>query len=90
MGWFGRAGPYFAFFTEVGVSLALSILIGALLGIQLDRSLGTSPLLSLVGLFSGMVLGGLTTFRLMSRFLARVNASGGEQSGDGSGQNEER
>jgi F0F1-type ATP synthase assembly protein I len=90
MGWFGRAGPYFAFFTEVGISLALSIFIGALLGIQLDRSLGTSPLLSLVGLFSGMLLGGFATYRLMERFLARFPASGGRRNGDGSGQNEGR
>ena len=70
-GWFARAAPYITLFSEVGISLASLMLVGAFIGVQLDRSLGTTPLLSLTGIFAGMVLGGLTTYRLLTRFLAR-------------------
>jgi hypothetical protein len=67
----GRALPYIALVWEVGFALAVPMIAGAVLGLWIDRSIGSGPVLSLVGLFAGMAAGGFTTYRLVIRFLAR-------------------
>ena len=69
----GRLGAYLAVFTEVGLVLAIPMLAGAFGGNELDKRLGSWPILTGVGLFGGMVLGGLGSYRLVTRFLARFD-----------------
>ena len=67
----GRVGAYLALFTEIGLVLLVTILGGVLAGNWLDQQLGTLPLLSMVGFFAGLALGGLAVYRLLSRFMTR-------------------
>ena len=77
----GRAASYFALFSEIGFVLAIPIIVGVLAGNGLDRSIGTWPILLLVGAFAGMALGGYASYRLITRFLARFE-DGPRPSGD--------
>ena len=67
----GSAGAYVALFTEVGFILFLTILAGVLAGYWVDNQLGSNPIFVLMGLFTGMTLGGLAVYRLVTRFLSR-------------------
>lgn len=66
---FGRAGAYFALFSEIALVLLVTTLLGALSGYWLDQRLGTLPILALVGVLAGFALGGLGVYRLIVRFL---------------------
>ena len=66
----GRTFAYFALFSEIGIVLLVTVLVGVLAGYWADRQLGTLPLLLLVGLFVGLAGGALTVYRLINRFLA--------------------
>lgn len=68
----GQVGAYFAVFTEVGFSLAIPMLVGAFGGNELDKLLGSRPLFTAIGLFAGMLLGGVASYRLVTRFLRRL------------------
>lgn len=46
-----------AYFSSIGLQLALSIFIGLFAGIYLDRRFDTSPWLTLVGLAMGIAAG---------------------------------
>jgi ATP synthase protein I len=46
-----------AYFSSIGLQLALSIFIGLFAGIYLDRRFDTSPWLTLVGLLMGIAAG---------------------------------
>lgn len=46
-----------AYFSSIGLSVALSIFIGLAIGVYLDRRWGTSPWLTLVFLFLGIGAG---------------------------------
>ena len=46
-----------AFFSSVGLAVALSIFIGLAIGLWLDRKFGTAPWLMLVFLVMGIVAG---------------------------------
>jgi F0F1-type ATP synthase assembly protein I len=48
----------------VGVQLAVSIVIGFLMGLGLDRWLGTGPLFMLVFIFFGVAAGFLNVYRV--------------------------
>lgn len=48
----------------VGVQLAVSIIIGFLMGLGLDRWLDTSPLFMLVFIFFGVAAGFLNVYRV--------------------------
>ena len=65
----GRTFAYFALFSEIGIVLLVTVLVGVLAGYWADQQLGTLPLL-LVGLFVGLAGGALTVYRLINRFLA--------------------
>ena len=67
----GRAGAYLALFSEIGIVLFATTLLGVLGGYWLDRQLGTLPLLVIVGLVLGMAAGAIAVHRLITRFLAR-------------------
>jgi len=66
----GRAGAYFALFSQVGFILLVANLGGALLGHWADEQLGTVPILTLAGFLVGLAVGWVAVFRLIRRFLA--------------------
>jgi ATP synthase protein I len=68
-----RLGAYFALFSEIGVVLFVTTLGGALAGHWLDQQLGTNPLFVLVGFLGGASVGAVADYRLINRFLARLN-----------------
>jgi hypothetical protein len=76
MGGSGRAFGYFALFTEIGLVLFVTTLGGALAGHWLDERLGSSPLLVVLGFLGGAFLGAVADYRLVSRFLARLDEEG--------------
>ena len=67
----GRAGAYLALFSEIGIVLFVTTIVGVLAGYWLDRQLATLPIFVLVGLLLGMGAGALAVYRLVTRFLAR-------------------
>ena len=69
---FGRASAYFALFSEIAIVLLVTTLLGVLSGYWLDQRLGTLPILSVAGMLAGFGLGGVGVYRLIVRFLAKV------------------
>jgi F0F1-type ATP synthase assembly protein I len=69
----GRAGAYFALFSQVGLILLVTNLGGVLLGYWADERLGTVPFLTLAGFLVGLAVGWTAVFRLIRRFLASVD-----------------
>ena len=66
----GRGWGYLVLFSEIGVSLLVTTLIGALAGHWVDGQLGlTFPVFMLIGFFLGAGAGTLMIVRLVSRFL---------------------
>ena len=72
----GRALAYFALFSEIGLVLLVTVLVGVLAGYWLDQRLGTIPVFVLVGLGVGLTAGALSVWRLISRYLARMDEDG--------------
>jgi F0F1-type ATP synthase assembly protein I len=68
----GRALAYFALFTEIGLVLFVTTLGGALAGHWVDEQLQTSPAFILVGFLTGAFLGAAADYRLITRFLRRL------------------
>ena len=67
---------------SLAITLLLSFLVGFYAGSWLDRRLGTSPWLTLVGIFFGIVAG----FRSVLReFMPELFAGGRRRSGGGGG-----
>jgi F0F1-type ATP synthase assembly protein I len=69
----GRSWAYFALFSEIGLVLLITTLLGVLAGRWLDEQLGTLPIFVVVGLFAGMGIGALGMYRIITRFLARFD-----------------
>ena len=67
----GRAGAYIALFSEIGLILLVTTLIGVLAGHWVDEQLGTLPVFLLVGFLLGAGTGTAMIYRLVSRFLRR-------------------
>ena len=66
----GRGWAYVALFSEIGISLLVTTLIGALGGHWIDGQLGTAfPIFMLIGFFVGAGAGTVMIIRLVSRFL---------------------
>ena len=66
----GRGGAYIVLFSEIGISLLVTTLIGALGGHWVDERLGmTFPVFMLIGFFLGAGAGTAMIIRLVSRFL---------------------
>lgn len=64
----GRWGNALAL-AGIGMTNAVSLLGGAALGWLVDSRLGTMPAFLLVGLVSGIVLGTVSTYRTVRRYL---------------------
>jgi F0F1-type ATP synthase assembly protein I len=65
----GRGFGYLVLFSEIGVSLLVTTLIGVLVGYQIDERLGTLPVFLIVGFLAGAGAGTLMIARLINRFL---------------------
>ncbi len=65
----GRGFGYLVLFSEIGVSLLITTLIGVLVGYQIDERLGTLPVFLIVGFLVGAGAGTLMIARLIDRFL---------------------
>jgi len=65
----GRGWAYAALFSEIGISLLVTTLIGVLVGYWADGQLGTLPIFVLVGFFAGAGAGTLMIYRLVTNFL---------------------
>jgi F0F1-type ATP synthase assembly protein I len=68
----GKGGAYLALFSEIGLILLVTTLLGTLAGYWVDKQLGTIPVFVLIGLFIGMTTGARAAYRLITRFLARL------------------
>lgn len=69
----GRVGAYLALFSEIAIILLTTTLLGVLGGYWLDQRLGTLPIFVVVGMLVGFGLGGMGVYRLIVRFLARLD-----------------
>jgi F0F1-type ATP synthase assembly protein I len=68
----GRGLAYAVLFSEIGISLLVTTLIGVLGGYWVDGQLGTVPVFVLVGFFAGAGTGTLMIYRLVSKFLRTI------------------
>ena len=68
----GKGGAYLALFSEIGLILLVTTLLGTLAGYWVDKQLGTIPVFVLIGLLVGMGAGARASYRLITRFLARL------------------
>ena len=66
----GKGGAYLALFSEIGLVLLVTTLVGTLAGYWLDKQVGTIPVFVLVGLLGGASIGARAAYRLITRFLA--------------------
>ncbi len=68
----GRGWAYLALFSEIGLTLLVTTLVGVLGGYWLDGRLGTLPIFAITGFLAGAGVGTLGIYRLISRFLAKI------------------
>jgi F0F1-type ATP synthase assembly protein I len=64
---------YLALFSEIGLVLLVTSLAGVAAGYWVDQELGTRPLFILVGFLAGAGLGAVGIYRLLTRFLKRLD-----------------
>ena len=70
----GRSWAYAALFSEIGISLLVTTLVGVLLGHWIDEQLGlTVPMFVIVGFLLGAGSGTDLIYRLVSRFLETID-----------------
>jgi ATP synthase protein I len=69
----GRGAAYAALFSEIGLSLLVTTLIGVLAGRWVDGQLGTLPLFVILGFLAGAGSGTVMIIRLVSRFLKTLD-----------------
>jgi len=70
-----KASGYIALFSEIGFILLFTVLAGILAGYWLDQRLGTVPVFVLIGFAVGGSGGAIGCWRLMARFLAKLDDS---------------
>jgi len=68
----GRGLAYAALFSEIGLSLLVTTLVGALGGHWVDGQMGTNPVFVIIGFFVGAGSGTVLIIRLVNRFLAGI------------------
>ena len=68
----GRGLAYAALFSEIGISLLVTTLIGVLVGYWADGQLGTLPVFVIVGFLVGAGSGTVMIYRLVTRFLKTI------------------
>jgi ATP synthase protein I len=66
-----RLGAYLALFSEIGLVLFVTTLVGALTGHWLDLQLGTNPIFVVGGFLGGAAIGAFGNYRLIRTFLNR-------------------
>ena len=64
-------GGYLALFSEIGMVLLVTTLLGVAAGYWADQQLGTLPIFVLVGFLAGAGIGAVGIYRLVTRFLKR-------------------
>ncbi len=67
-------GAYLALFSQIGISLLIANLGGALLGHWIDGQLNSGPIFLLLGFVGGFVAGAVAAARLVQRTLRRLDA----------------
>lgn len=68
----GRGGAYAVLFSEIGISLLVTTLLGVLVGYWVDERLGTRGIFVIVGFLAGAGAGTLMIYRLVTRFLKTI------------------
>jgi len=68
----GKGGAYFALFSEIGLIILVTTLGGSLVGYWVDKQLGTLPIFVVAGLLIGLAVGATGVYRLITRFLAKL------------------
>jgi len=68
----GRGWAYAALFSEIGISLLVTTLVGVLVGYWADGQLGTLPIFVIVGFLVGAGAGTVMIYRLVSKFLKSI------------------
>ena len=68
----GRGWAYAALFSEIGISLLVTTLLGVLVGYWADGQLGTLPVFVIVGFLAGAGAGTAMIYRLISKFLRTI------------------
>ena len=69
----GRGAAYAALFSEIGLSLLVTTLIGVMAGRWVDGQLGTLPVFVILGFLAGAGSGTVMIIRLVSRFLKTLD-----------------
>lgn len=70
----GRGAAYAVLFSEIGISLLVTTLVGVLLGHWVDEQLKlTVPVFVIVGFLLGAGSGTVMIYRLVSRFLKTLD-----------------
>ena len=67
-------GAYLALFSQIGISLLIANLGGALLGHWIDGQLNSGPIFLILGFVGGFVAGAVAAARLVQRALRRLDA----------------
>lgn len=68
----GKGGAYAVLFSEIGISLLITTLVGVLVGRWVDEQLGSLPIFLIVGFLIGAGSGTVMIYRLVSRFLNTI------------------
>lgn len=68
----GRGLAYLALFSEIGITLLVTTLIGVLVGRWVDQQLGTLPIFVIIGFLIGAGSGTVMIYRLVTRFLETI------------------
>jgi len=68
----GRGIAYAALFSEIGLSLLVTTLVGVGIGYWVDTQLGTVPVFVIIGFFIGAGSGTMLIYRLVTRFLETI------------------
>ena len=68
----GKGGAYAVLFSEIGISLLITTLVGVLIGRWVDEQLDSLPIFLIVGFLIGAGSGTLMIYRLVSRFLKTI------------------
>lgn len=70
----GRGWAYAALFSEIGISLLVTTLVGVLAGHWVDEQLGLAvPVFVIVGFLLGAGSGTVLIYRVVSRFLETID-----------------
>ena len=68
----GKGGAYAVLFSEIGISLLITTIVGVLAGRWVDEQLHSLPIFVIVGFLVGAGSGTLMIYRLVSRFLKTI------------------